>query len=405
MKFDREKIRATMKQYGFATTVVGALALMALLILGKDLTGLGKAGPGTGGPPGAGAHRPGGPGMELPVVEAADVGTHVFSDSVQALGTAQARESITITSKVQDAIRTIKFDSGQRVEKGQVLIELASVEQQADLKEARANLEADKRTYERIKELFDRGFAPRSRLEEAQAAYERSQAQVAAQESRIADRTIRAPFAGIVGLRTASPGELASPGQSLGTLDDVSIIKLDFDVPEPLLAKMKHGAPLEAKTPAYPNVKFSGTIDEIDSRVNPATRTVRVRALLPNKDGRIKPGMLMTVAVLSNRQPALAIPEMALTELGDEAYVYKLDREGPAMKVSQVYIKPGRRTDGFIEVLDGLTLGDKVIVEGVQRVRPGQMVKVKGADQGAGKTSLETPEDMGGGGAFMRGRS
>ena len=314
-------------------------------------------------------------------------------------------KSITITSKVQDAIRAIKFDSGQHVAKGQVLIELASVEQQADLKEARANLDADKRTYERIKELFDRGFAPRSRLEEAQAGYERSQAQVAAQESRIADRTIRAPFAGVVGLRTASPGELATPGQSLGTLDDTSIIKLDFDVPEPLLAKMKRGAPLEAKTAAYPNEKFSGTIDEIDSRVNTSTRTVRVRALLPNKDGRIKPGMLMTVDVLSNQAPALAIPEMALTELGDEAYVYKLERAGPAMKVSQVYIKPGRRTDGFIEVADGLALGDKVVVQGIQRVRPGQMVKLKGGDTGAGKTSLETPADMSGGGAFMRGRS
>ena len=156
-------------------------------------------------------------------------------------------------------------------------------------------------------------------------------------------------------------------------------------------------------------MKFVGRIDEIDSRVNTATRTVRVRALLANPIGKIKPGMLMTVNVLSNQKPALAIPEMALTELGTEAYVYRVAKAGPAMKVAQVYVKPGRRTDGFIEVLDGLALGDMVITDGVQRVRPGQNVKLKGEGRGPGpdKASLRgpMPEAMGGGGAYARGRS
>jgi membrane fusion protein, multidrug efflux system len=447
MKIEGDKIRALMKQYGFATAVLGVLALMALIILGKDLL-IPKQGAGqmAGGPPGAaggggqarpggmpggagGAGRPGGGGMDMPTVGVTAVQQRVFADSIQALGTAEAKESITITAKVQDVIRAIRFESGQRVAKGQVLVELANVEQAADLNEARAQLVVDQRAYARFKELADRGFATKAKLDETQAAYERSKANVAGLQSRINDRTIRAPFAGIVGLRTASPGQLASPGQALGTLDDVSAIKLDFDVPEPQLAKMVKGAPLEARTAAYPSAKFVGAINEIDSRINTTTRTVRVRALLPNKDGRLKPGMLMTVNVLSNQKSALSVPEMAMTELGSDAYVYRVHKQGPMAKVEQAYVKPGRRTDGYIEILDGLDAGDQVIVEGVQRVRPGQPVKVKplageGGDDGAAqagpgagaKPASAKPtagkaggkadaEAVGVGGEFSRGRS
>ncbi len=399
MKITKDNIRAFAKKYGFASAVLGVLALMALVILGKDIltkpAGGGGGGPGAmagagGGPGGGSGQRPGGGGgapgarsggpgggMEAPMVGVAVVQERTFSDAIRALGTAQARESITITSKVQDVIRSIRFESGQRVKSGQVLVELSNVEQAADLNEARAQLVVDQRAYNRYKELVDRGFVTRAQFDQAEAAYERSKANVAGLQSRMADRTIRAPFDGVVGLRTASPGQLASPGQALGTLDDISIIKLDFDVPETQLAKMKKGAPLAARTAAFPDARFEGRIDEIDSRINAATRTVRVRALLPNRDGRLKPGMLMTVDVLSNQVPRISIPELALTELGADAYVYRVARKGPMAQVEQVFIKPGRRTDGYIEVLDGLSAGDQVIVEGVNRVRPGMPVRVK----------------------------
>ncbi len=163
-------------------------------------------------------------------------------------------------------IRSIRFDSGDKVKKGQVLVELSNIEQLADLNNARAQLAVDKSAYERYNELFEKGFAPKAKVEEAQAAQNRSKAQVDGMLSRISDRTIRAPFDGVVGLRTASPGMLATPGMQIATLDDTSVIKLDFDVAEAQLAKMKKNVPLVAKAAAFPDVEFTGHVNEVDSR-------------------------------------------------------------------------------------------------------------------------------------------
>jgi membrane fusion protein (multidrug efflux system) len=262
------------------------------------------------------------------------------------------------------------------VKKGQVLVELANVEQQADLNNARAQLEVDKSSFDRYNELFQKGFSPKAKVEEAQAALNRSQAQVDGMRSRISDRTIRAPFDGVVGLRTASPGMLATPGAAIATLDDTSVIKLDFDVPEAQLSKMKKNAPLAAKTAAFPDAEFEGRVDEVDSRINPSTRTVRVRALLPNQSGRLKPGMLMTVEVRSNPVSALAVPEIALLEEANETFVYTLAKKGPIATAERVKITPGRRRNGMIEVLGGLKPGDTIVVNGVSRIRPGQAVRI-----------------------------
>lgn len=414
--------RGVLRQYSFAAAVVALIATMTGVILLKDLVGLAfgdghgqqASGGGKGGGPGQGggsqgdksangkgdagkgagaqsAERKGGGGGGgqggggAPLVDVAAIAPAQFYDAVQALGTAQARESITVTSKVSDVIRKIRFDSGDRVKKGQVLVELANVEQQADLNNARAQLAVDKSAFERYNELYQKGFAPKAKVEEAQAAQNRSQAQVEGMLSRISDRTIRAPFDGVVGLRTASPGLLATPGTAIATLDDTSVIKLDFDVPEAQLAKMKKNVPLIAKAAAFPGVEFAGRIDQVDSRINPQTRTVRVRALLPNQTGRLKPGMLMTVEVRSGAVSVLAAPEIALIDEGDAVYVYRVVSKGPMASVEKVKLVAGRRMNGNVEVLGGLDSGDKIIVNGMLRVRPGQPVRINtgGAKSGA----------------------
>lgn len=334
---------------------------------------------------------PGGPGGGAPVVEVAKIESAQFYDLIQALGTAQARESVTITSKVSDVIRRIRFESGDRVKRGQVLVELANVEQQADLNNARAQLAVDKSAFERYNELYQKGFAPKARVEEAQAALNRSQAQVDGMLSRISDRTIRAPFDGIVGLRNASPGLLATPGTAIATLDDTSVIKLDFDVPEANLARMRKGVPLVAKTTAFPGVDFDGKINEVDSRINPTTRTVRVRALLPNPSGRLKPGMLMTVEVRVGAATGLAAPEIALLDEGDAVFVYRVARDGQMASVEKAKIVAGRRLAGRVEVLDGLSAGDTIIVNGISRVRPGQPVRVGAASEAGASAAGARP--------------
>jgi membrane fusion protein (multidrug efflux system) len=318
-------------------------------------------------------------------VLAVAAGLHTFTDGLQALGTAQARESIVLTPKVADTIRRIRFESGDRVRAGQVLVEMSNVEQAADLAEVRAANQAAQEDLRRTQELFNRGFASQARLDTVQAAAEAAQARLNAGSSRVADRTIRAPFAGIVGLRTASPGQYVRPGDQIGTLDDTSEIKLDFDVTETQIARVTPGVELVARTSAYPDRTFTGAIANVDSRVDPNTRTVRVRAILPNADGMLRPGMLMTVDVRSNPRQALAIPEIAILDQIDGAYVYRLAQREGGQAVELVRIQTGQRAAGMAEVLSGLEVGDQVITEGLQSVRPGQPVQLgaQPAAQGA----------------------
>lgn len=378
------------KRYGFAAVVAAGLAAMTLVVVGKSAFDAIGGDSAKAAPPGHG--RPGGGGGGATPVLAVAAGLHTFTDGLQALGSAQARESIVLTPKVADTIRAIRFDSGDRVRRGQVLVEMSNVEQAADLDEARAQHEAAQEELRRYQELYDRGFASQARLDTVRAAANAAEARYNAGGSRIADRTIRAPFAGVVGLRTASPGQFVRPGDQIGTLDDISEIKLDFDVPETQIARVREGVEIIAHTAAYPERAFTGRIANVDSRVDPATRTVRVRAMLQNSDEAIRPGMLMTVDVHSNPREALAIPEIAILDQADGAYVYRVVSRDNGEAVDLVRIRTGQRAGGMAEVLEGLNAGDRVITEGVQSVRPGQPVQIgEGPPAGAAQAPQALP--------------
>lgn len=352
-------------RFGMAAVALGVLTLMAggvaLKFAASSLSGSEKAaGPSAGGP--------------ASTVQAATVAERRFANEIQALGTAQANESIVIAAKVADVIRSVRFESGQQVARGQVLVELASVEQQAELAEARAQLDADRSELKRIQELAQRGFATTANLDAAEAAAARSAARVEALNARIADRTLRAPFAGVLGLRNASVGQFVQPGQEIVTLDDISRIKLDFEVPEGELAVLRRGVALQAQAAAFSGRTFSGVVDSVDSRVDPQTRTVRARAILQNKDRALKPGMLLTVRLQADPRSSPAAPETALIERGDGVFVYRIaaGEAGPVAEMAAIRI--GRRQNGLVEVLEGLAVGDRIVAAGVNRVRPGQAV-------------------------------
>jgi membrane fusion protein (multidrug efflux system) len=272
-----------------------------------------------------------------------------------------------------------------------VLVELANVEQAADLAEASASLEAEQREFERFRELGARGYAPAARVEEARAAYERAQARVNALRARIAERTIRAPFSGVMGLRTASPGALARPGEPIGTLDDVSSMRVDFDIAEGQLALVKAGAGIAATTVAFPGVEFEGKIETVDSRVNTQTRTLKVRAIMPNKDARLKPGMLLNVAVRANPRQALAAPEIAVVEREVGAFVFSVSERDGRMSAQQIAVETGARRAGLVEIKAGLAEGQAIIVEGVQRVRDGGAVRLEEAGAPSAKVEGRSP--------------
>ena len=362
-----------MRRYAFIGFVAVAFALMSAAVAWRALS---DAGDDDGG---------GWGGRRTPVAEHV-VETVEFTDIVEALGTARANESVTITAKVSDVIARLEFDSGQRVEAGDILVELADAEEAAGLVEARATERETRRDVARIRDLTERGVAPRSRLDEAIAAAERAAARVEAIEARVADRIIRAPFSGVIGLRNVSVGELVRPGDVIAQLDDASVIKLDFTVPERFLSVLEPGQEVAARSSAFPDTVFVGEIDQIDSRVDPATRAVTVRALIDNADGRLRPGMLMTVELRRDRRERAAVPGGAIMRLDEQAFVFRIEQGERGARAVRTPVELGRRTEGRVEVLSGVQPGDRIVAEGIHRLSDGAPVAVPGGagEDGAG---------------------
>ena len=302
------------------------------------------------------------------------VSPSVFANAVEAIGTARANESVDIMTRVTDTISRIAFEDSQSVEIGDILIELTDVEEAADLVEARAGLFAARKQYERIQDLVANKSTSQARLDEAVSERDRSAAKVAGLEAQMADRIIRAPFSGILGLRQVSVGSLVRPGDLITTLDDVSVIKVDFSVSERYLANLASGQLITAHNVAWPGVDFFGEVRSVGSRIDPVTRAVAVRAHVPNPDGRLRPGMLLSIHLVMNSHEAPGVPEGALVPVKDRVSVWVVDADSKAQKRQVV---TGLRIKGQVEILDGLVAGEEVIVEGVHNIRrPGQKVSV-----------------------------
>ena len=304
----------------------------------------------------------------------ASVGPEEFVDRIEAIGTLRSNESLIITAKVTETVRALHFEDGARVEEGAVLAELTSDEEAALLAEARSTHAEASQQYDRVQKLFAEGTVSRSQLDRATADRDAARARVEALEARLADRLIRAPFAGVLGLREVSPGTLLQPGDTITTLDDVSVMKLDFSVPEVFLSTLRPGLEVLARSAAYPDRSFEGRVRTVESRVDPVTRAVTVRAELANPGELLRPGMLLTVDLIRNRRTSLAVPEAALVPVRDEQFVFRVDSEN---RVERVPVRIGGRRPGRVEILAGLEDGDRVVVEGTTRVRPGSQVEVR----------------------------
>lgn len=304
-----------------------------------------------------------------------------FNDALQALGTAQARESVTITAKVSDVITRLAFDSGQRVHAGQLLADMNSRGQQADVAAADAALRDAEQQLRRGAELDKAQLIARGQFDTLRANRDAAAASVQAKRAMVADRTITAPFAGVLGLRQVSLGALVSPGTVITTLDDDSTIKLDFTLPEAALSAVSPGQTIAATSDAWPGQVFDGRIADIDSRVDPETRAVRVRAELPNPDRKLRQGMLLRVLVQLPTRQALVLPELAVLQEAEQSSVFRVGADGT---VAQVPITLGTRREGVVEVRSGLKPGDRVVVEGTVKLHPGDRIVEAGVDKAQG---------------------
>jgi len=326
----------------------------------------GRAGGGTGfGMGGRGAAA-----AILVVTETARMGK--LYDVVEALGTAQANESLVLTAKVTDTVRRVNFEDGEYVQAGTVLIELTNEEEEALLAEARANLENAENQQRRLEYLSGRGLSAESELDIARSRTAASAARLDTVLARLRDRLIQAPFTGLLGFRDVSPGTLVTRATAITTLDDISVIKLDFTVPETFLRIMQPGAVIFANSASWGARLFEGEIRTVNSRVDPVTRAFVVRAHIRNDDGALRPGMLLTVQVVTQERRALTIPESAVLQSGGRSYVYVIGAENIAR---QRDIEIASRQVGIVEVGAGLAVGDRVVTEGLIKLRAGAPVR------------------------------
>jgi len=315
-------------------------------------------------------------------VTKARIGTVVeISESV---GTARANESVVITAKQTGNVAIIGFEEGQRVRKDHVLIELENKERRADLDQARAELEQSRAARDEIRQSLDRakqlrvsGNVTEARLDQLESQFRAADGRVRSMEARIRsvdarldDVRLNAPFAGRVGLRQVSIGALVQPGTVITTLDDVSKIKVDFNVPEIFLGRLKTDLEATAKTSAYPGKVFTGKVTAIDTRIDPATRSVKVNALFDNADDLLKPGLFLSVEIILDRREAVMVAEEAVLAEGIKHFVFVVKDN----KIERREIKLNQRLPGEVEVASGLKADEVVVARGIQRARHGQTV-------------------------------
>lgn len=293
-----------------------------------------------------------------------------FKDIIEALGTATANEAVTIHPQYSGTVKAVHFNSGDSVKKGKLLVSLNSEEEEAEVRELQANLAEAKRKLARFENLRKTNAAAQSVVDEQSGEVDAISAQLEQAQAKVNKYQIKAPFDGILGTRNISVGTYLSTQVPVTTLDDVSIIKVDFTLPEKDLTKIHVGQKIEATNIAYGENIFIGEVTNIDSRLDPITRSISVRAIIDNKEKKLKPGMLLKILLLRSIEEVILIDEGALIPKEDKQWVYVVEDN----IVKPVDIVIGRRRPGVVEVIKGLELGETIIVEGALKVRKGSTV-------------------------------
>jgi membrane fusion protein (multidrug efflux system) len=306
-------------------------------------------------------------------VEAAKVIAAPMSEQVTAVGTLLSDESVTVSSEIPGRLKEIHFEEGQPVDKGAPLFTLDDSVYRAQLADAEAKLKLAEQSYKRNNQLFSNKYATAQSNDESASNLAVNTAAVELARVQLDKAHIVAPFAGIVGLRHVSVGEYITAGQGLVNLEAVDPIKADFRVPEKFLPAIRVGQTIRIKVDAFPGESFEGKVYAIDPRLDVSGRSLLVRALVPNNDQRLRPGLFARVTVLLQlKEDALSVPEQAIVPQGDGQFVFKI----VGGKVQLTKVVTGTRREGRVEIVEGLSLGDQVVTAGQLKIRDGTPVSV-----------------------------
>lgn len=295
-----------------------------------------------------------------------------FNVVIEALGTAKANESIIITPQTDDIVDQIMFDDGDNIEAGKLLVTLNNKEEKARLAVLEANLQEAEQNLIRVKDLAKRSVASDQLLDERMAEVNSLKAQKDIIKAQLNELQISAPFAGVLGIRNISQGAYVRRGDVLTTLDDISIIKLDFNLAENHLPTVNLGQLIQASSIAYTDELFTGKITSISARVDPITRAVQVRANIDNTSLKLRPGMLLKIRLQKEVLNTLILPEASLIPIEDKHYVFVIEDN----KALRKQVEIGLRKPGFVQITSGLAIGQEVVVEGALKLRSGSAVNV-----------------------------
>ena len=313
---------------------------------------------------------------EAVAVEAAKVIAAPLSEQVTAIGTLLSDEAVTVSSEIPGRLKEIHFQEGQPVDKGAPLFTLDDSVYQAQLADAQAKLKLAEQTHKRTAQLFSNKYATAQSADESASNLAVNNAAVELARVQLEKAHIVAPFSGIVGLRHVSVGEYITAGQGLVNLEAIDPVKADFRVPEKFLPAIRVGQTIRIKVDAFPGDEFEGKVYAIDPRLDVSGRALLVRALVPNRDRRLRPGLFARVTVLLRlKDDALSVPEQAIVPQGDSQFVFKIV-DG---KVHLTKVVTGTRREGRVEIVEGLSAGDQVVTAGQLKIRDGTPVSIVNA--------------------------
>ena len=310
------------------------------------------------------------------------------SDDVSAVGSLLAEESVIIRPEIDGRIVGLHFQEGQAVTAGTRLVTIDSTEYEAQTAAQRADLKTEEQRLARTKDLYEQKFISKDALDVQVGNVARLKAHVDEAESRTAKTVIRAPFSGILGLRQVSPGAYVKAGTDIVRLENVTSIKVDFRIPENYLSKIRPNQEIAVKLDAYPGEAFTGRVYAVEPVVDERTRTIAMRARIPNKGFKLKPGMFVRVAVtLESRPNAVIVPEEAIWPQGKDSFVFRVvDGKAALTKVAI-----GNRSPGSVEILKGLAANDMVITDGQIKLKDGAPVSVIVAPPAAAPAAAPAP--------------
>ncbi|WP_119270411.1 efflux RND transporter periplasmic adaptor subunit [Taklimakanibacter deserti] len=305
-------------------------------------------------------------------VEVAAAATKTMSDDITAVGSLLSDESVQIAAETAGRVTEIKFTEGDEVAAGEVLITLDDTLIAAQREDAEARLALAKANYERAASLRKSGTASQTTLDTANSERLVAQAVYDLIEAQHQKLSIKAPFPGVMGFRTVSPGAYVTAGTPLANLEKIDRLKVNFSVPEFYLSKLSVGQKIEIIADALPGTRFEGQIYAIDPAVDVNGRAIRVKATLPNEDDKLRPGLLARITVKGQPRTAVTIPESALVPRGSDFLVFKADNG----KAKETKVLAGRRENGFVEILEGVEVGQQVVIAGQARLRDGADVEI-----------------------------